>query len=56
MELKQGGRTGLPEEIHKKEYPKHPKISSDMDDTMKGIDETVSRSVGTAKKHMSNQK
>ena len=50
------GRAGLPEQVIQKDFPKCNHISSDLDDTMTGIDEAVDRSVSKAKKHQSNQK
>lgn len=50
------GRAGLPQEVKFSDYPKVTHQSSDLDDTMKGIDEVNSRGVGKAKKHISHQK
>jgi hypothetical protein len=46
----------LPTEPHISEFPKSPHINSDMDDTITGIDETITRSIGKAKSHPSHQK
>lgn len=50
------GRAGLPEEVIMKDFPKQSQVSGELDDTITGIDETCNRSVGKAKKNMSNQK
>ena len=52
-----GDFSNMPQEkIHVK-YPKQSQYSSgDLDDTMTGIDNAVSRSVGKASKFKSNQK
>ena len=46
----------LPQEAHRSEYPKRASVSSEYDDTMTGIDEVVSRSMGKVRKHPSHQK
>jgi len=50
-------RAGLPEEVITSEYPKCAYYGDDsQDDTMRGIDEVQHKMVGTARKHVSNQK
>ena len=50
------GRAGLPQDVQFKDYPKCSHVSSDMDDTITGIDQVKDKSVGKAKKHQSHQK
>jgi len=50
------GRAGLPEQVIMKDFPKQANVAGELDDTITGIDQTVDRSVGKSKKHMSNQK
>jgi hypothetical protein len=50
-----GQHSNMPKETVMKDYPK-PSMRSDMlDDTMTGIDRTVSASVSKSKSHLSNQ-
>lgn len=46
----------MPREYVQGEYPKQEGLGSDIDDTITGIDETVSHAKGKVKKHLSNQK
>lgn len=49
------GRSGLPEEVIMKDYPKCDYISGEHDDTMTRIDSEKDQMVGKTKKHISNQ-
>jgi len=46
----------MPQEVHMQEYPKQKTYGEELDDTITGIDETVSHGKGQAKKYISNQK
>ncbi len=50
------GRAGLPQDVKFTDVKRQPHVGSEIDDTMTGIDETISKSVGKAKSHKSNQK
>lgn len=49
------GRAGLPESVIVKDYPKCSYETSDLDDTITGIDESKNKSVSKAKSHKSKQ-
>jgi hypothetical protein len=49
------GRSGLPENVIIKDYPKCSHETSDLDDTITKIDETRSKSVSKVKGHKSKQ-
>jgi hypothetical protein len=49
------GRSGLPESVIVKDYPKCDYNSSELDDTIGLIDETNKKSVSKSKKNMSKQ-
>ena len=46
----------MPQEVSIKQYPKQDAISSEVDDTIEGIDEVVEHGKGKVKKHPSYQK
>lgn len=46
----------LPQDVVHTTYPKGEHISSDIDDTMTGIDSTISKTISKSKKHPSYQK
>lgn len=48
--------SNLPQEVHHVEYPKDSQYSTDLDDTMTGIDEVKMHGQGKVKKFVSNQK
>ena len=50
------GFAGMPQDVKMKEYPKCSYYNGNMDDTMTGIDEINTKSIGKVKKHISNQK
>jgi hypothetical protein len=50
------GRSGLPQDVIFKDYPKNESTSGEIDDTMTDIDKVKNKSVGKAKKYISNQK
>jgi hypothetical protein len=50
------GFANMPQEVHISEYPKQDAVSSEVDDTMSGIDEVVQHGKGKIKKHPSYQK
>ena len=53
----EGDFANLPKEPVFKQYPKFPHIGEkERDDSITGIDETVSRETGKVKKYVSNQK
>jgi hypothetical protein len=45
----------LPQEVKMQEYEKNSHENADLDDTMDKIDSTIDKSVGKAKKYISNQ-
>lgn len=45
----------LPQDVTMKEFSKISHENSELDDTIEGIDETIDKSVGKSKKHLSNQ-
>ena len=52
-----GQFANMPQEVEMKEWPKYPRPSEkEIDDTIVGIDEVVSRSSSKRKSHQSNQK
>lgn len=58
---KEGARWGggefanMPKDSKMKPYPKASMRADSLDDTITGIDSTVTRSVGKSKSHVSNQ-
>lgn len=50
-----GEHANMPKEVQMKDYPKNRGRSDSLDDTMKEIDRTISSSVATAQKRVSNQ-
>ena len=46
----------MPQDVHMSQYPKQEGLGEELDDTITGIDETISHGKGKAKKYMSNQK
>lgn len=45
----------LPTEVHIKDYPSQRGVDGELDDTITGIDETVTHSKHQTLKHISNQ-
>lgn len=52
---KSTGHANLPTEEHVSEYPKQDGINADLDDTITGIDESISHSKKKIRSHISNQ-
>lgn len=50
-----GQHANMPKETVMKDYPKTSMRSDSLDDTMTGIDRSVSSSVSKSKSHVSNQ-
>jgi hypothetical protein len=46
----------MPQDVHMTAYPKSPHINTEMDDTIKGIDDTASGSIAKVRKNLSHQK
>ena len=52
-----GDYANLPQDVKMKSYPKAKTLGErDLDDTLTGIDETMTRSESKARKYVSNQK
>lgn len=58
MEIKEKGQfANMPQDVKIKQWPKHPGSStSDLNDTITGIDSCISKGVSKKKSHISNQK
>jgi hypothetical protein len=52
-----GNFANMPQEVKMTQYPKYPNPGDkELDDTITGIDQTVTTSSGKRKKYVSNQK
>jgi len=46
----------MPQGVRMTAYPKQTHINTEMDDSIKGIDETIEHGISDVRKHISNQK